>query len=216
MKRHYELILFVVIGFIAATMIAFSGEVPAMILSGEVPPIGVQEFTSSPEASLIWQILAGQGTWGALIFAVVGLLWKFAKPYLDAWIASKRLNTLYSFAQTAFMSTKQTYTDNIKAASADGILTEEEAKEAMQRSKEVFIALCKTQGIDVVKEYGIEFIEWLLEKFVGDSKLVEAAISPFSKSSSEPVPEPPLPDLSSLQPFAQQSAMSKGTQKGSK
>ncbi len=177
-----------------------------------VPAITAQQFsdvasevaqtaTGSDEASIIWQILSGQGTWGALLFALVGLIWKFAKPYLDQWVALKRLETLYTFAQTAVKSTSQTLVDNLRAKSEDGKLTKEEAKESMDTAKDVFIALCKTQGIDVVKEYGMEFIEWLIEKFVGESKEL-AAIAPFSAQSWVPTPktvqaaqQPPLPDL---------------------
>ncbi len=161
------------------------------------------------DAGIFWEILAGQGTWGALLFAVVGLLWKFAKPYLDQWVAAKRLETLYTFAQTASKSTQQTLTDNLRAASADGKLTKEEAAEALEAAKKTFIALCRTQGIDVVKEYGAEFVTWLIEKFVGDSKeaeLLKAVALPLSGrtvQTAQATQSPPLPDLQPLQPFAQ-------------
>ncbi len=161
------------------------------------------------DAGLFWEIMAGQGTWGALLFAVVGLLWKFAKPYLDQWVAEKRLQTLYNFAQTSVQSTKQTLTDGLRAASADGKLTKDEAKQSFDDAKGTFIALCKTQGIDVVKEYGSEFVTWLIEKFVGDSKeaeLLKAVALPLSGrtvQTAQETQQPPLPDLQPLQPFAQ-------------
>ncbi len=153
------------------------------------------------DAGIFWEILAGQGTWGALLFAVIGLLWKFSKPYLDQWVATKRLETLYGFAQTAVKSTKQTLTDNLRAASADGKLTKEEADESLEAAKNTLIALCRTQGIDVVKEYGAEFVTWLIEKFVGDSKeaeLLKAVALPLSGhtvQTEQAAQEPPLPDL---------------------
>lgn len=158
------------------------------------------DTATTDEASIIWTILAGQGPWGVLLFAILGVVWKFSKPYLDAWVASKKLETLYGFAKTAVQSVKQTYVDEIKAASADGTLTNEEKAVALNKAKTVFIALAKTQGIDVVKEYGMELIELLIEKFVGDSKEASVIVPlsdelPMPTSVKNKVQEPPLPDL---------------------
>ncbi|MCC8190895.1 MAG: hypothetical protein LIP77_09745 [Planctomycetes bacterium] len=51
------------------------------------------ETDTSAAASSIWLILAGEGTWGAVLVAVVGVLWKVAKPYLDEWAGASWKNS---------------------------------------------------------------------------------------------------------------------------
>lgn len=194
-----------ILAFIFITFSAFASEVPS---------ISPEDFSSDDSASAIWSILAGEGIWGAFLFGAIGLIWRFAKPYLEAWIAEKKLGTLYEFARTAVTHTRQTYTDAMKSAGADGKWTEAEKNEALSRCRRTFIALCKTQGIDVVREYGEDFIEWLIEKFVGDDSLEAKALKAVALPLSVPtvqtgagIPQPPLPDLQPLQPFAQHSAM---------
>ncbi len=191
--RHKALIFS---AFLVSVIIGFA----LLCFGSEVPPISSGDFEGTV-ASEIWMILAGQGTWGALLFAFIGLVWKFAKPYLDQWATAKRLDLLYGFAQTAVINVRQTYTDAIKASSADGKLTNEEKDEALARAKAVLIGLAKSQGIDIVKEYGLDFLDWIIEKFVGNGKdadLLKAVAGPLSgltQKTAQAIPQPPLPDL---------------------
>ncbi len=170
----------------------------------EVPPITASEFViASSEAHWIWSALAGTGTAGAIFYALMRMIWKLAKPYLDEWVAARKIEKLYAFAEVAVRSTAQTYSESCKAANKDGKLTEEEIKEARSLAQSALIAIAKTQGIDIAKEYGLDVVNWLIEHFVSkigiESKALKAVAVPLSESR-QPVPEPPLPDLAYRRP----------------
>ena len=151
------------------------------VCAGEAPAVDL-----SPEASVIWSILAGQGTWGVLIFAVLGVLWKWAKPYLEAWMAERKLKRLYEAVRDGIAGTWQTFADPIKEASADGKLTEAEAKAAKEKCKSYIIAYMKAQGVDVIREYGHGLLDYLIEAVLRQLKLDNALVKAVAL---------PLPDL---------------------
>ncbi len=166
-------------------------------ICGDVPPITAADFGDvTADAHWIWSALAGTGTAGAILYGLLRTIWKFAKPYLDETIAARKLEKLYAFAEVAVRSTAQTYVEACKTANNDGKLTEAEMKEARNLAQSALIAIAKTQGIDIAKEYGLDVVNWLIEHFVSklgiESKTLKAVAAPLS-ASRRPAQEPPLP-----------------------
>ena len=157
-----------------------------------VPPISAAEFADGPEAAFIWQFLAGHGTWGAILFAVVGVIWKIAKPYLDTWMKERKLATLWNAATTAVVGALQTYVEAAKAENG-GKLTAEMAAHAREIARNYMVAFMKTQGVDVIREYGQDVLDYMIEAILRMLKLDNAALktvaAPLSDSVSLPIPE---------------------------
>jgi hypothetical protein len=62
------------------------------------------------------------------------------------------------------------YVKTIKESREDGKLTEEEARCARQRAQEAAIEFGRTQGIDVLRELGTEYIDLAIAKLVKQLK----------------------------------------------
>lgn len=97
---------------------------------------------------------------------VLGLLWAFFKStewYTEHVIKPNRAKALDSI-QAGVQHVYETYTREIKTASADGHLSDDERKIARGLAKEAAIAYGKTNGVDIIKTVGQEFIDLYLEK----------------------------------------------------
>ncbi|MCC8189071.1 MAG: hypothetical protein LIP77_00350 [Planctomycetes bacterium] len=143
-------------------------------------------------ASSFWLILAGEGTWGAILVAVVGVLWKFAKPYLDEWAERRKLDKLLLAVETGVGGCKALYTDELKKANADGKLTADEVAYIRRKCREYIVSFMAAQGVDALKEYGPVVIDMLCEWMLDRIKLpsaVKAVAAPLSASVSPPIPE---------------------------
>ena len=188
------------LGLLSAGCVAVAAGVPAASPAdfGTVSTAAVTAINESPEAHWIWSALAGIGAGGTILYGIMRLVWKIAKPYLDEWVAKRKLERLLSVIEIAVKSTGQVFVDNIKAGHEDGKLTEEEAKEALNQAQDAAIAIAKTQGMDIVKEYGLEAINWIIEYFVGkmggENKVLKAVAAPLPASASAPI-SAPIPDL---------------------
>lgn len=156
----------------------------ALAFAIDVPPITAAEFADSPKASFIWQFLAGQGAWGAVLFAIVRVVWKFAKPYLDEWMRQRRLATLWNAVTTGVVGALQTYVEAAKAAGG-GKLTEEQAAHARDLARTYTVSFMKTQGVDVIREYGQDVLDYLIEAILRNLKIDNAAL----KAVVAPLPE---------------------------
>ena len=174
------------IGFVLLALVALTFCVwpAALSFAGDVPPITAAEFTDSPEAAFIWQLLAGQGAWGAVLFAIVGVVWKFAKPYLDEWMRQRKLSTLWDAATTGVVGALQTYVEAAKDENG-GKLTEEMAAHARDLARSYIIAFMKTQGVDVIRVYGQAVLDFMIEAILRKLKLDNAAL----KAVVAPLPE---------------------------
>lgn len=160
-----------------------------MLFAGDIPGVSAADF-ESPEAKAIWSILAGQGPWGALLFGIIAVLYAIFKPMISAWVKSKVSDShatfianLYNIVEAGVLGVKQTYTDVVKAASADGKLTEDEVKEAKARCRQFVIDHFKAQGVDILKEYGHAALDMLIEavlaRFKMDNPVVRAVALPL-------------------------------------
>lgn len=177
-------------GFALLALVALAFCVcPALAFSGDVPGVTAADF-DSPEAAAIWSILAGQGVWGAILFAIVGVVWKVAKPYLDEWMRQRRLSTLWDAATTGVIGALQTYVEAAKSENG-GKLTEDMAAHAREMARNYMVAFMKTQGVDILREYGQDVLDYLIEAILRQLKLDNAALKAVTAPLSASAPLPP-------------------------
>ena len=160
MKRIVCVMLWVVLAM--AATVAVGADLPGSVTAADF---------GSPEANALWAILAGQGVWGAVLFGILGVVWKIGRPYLDEWVKKHRLATLFAVVEVGVEGIQATYVDAIKEASKDGKLTEEEAKIAIQKCRAYVIEFLKAQGIDVIREFGHGALDMAIEAAVAKLKL---------------------------------------------
>lgn len=128
--------------------------------------------------------LAGDGIWPGFIFAVLVFAYKLLRPYILEALAKSRLDAIYTAVEKGVAATYEEYTKDIKAASADDKLTEQEAAEARRRATAFAVSTLKSVGVDVLKTYGQEWLDRLIAAFVGESKAATMA-----KQVLVPLPE---------------------------
>ncbi len=178
------------ISIVLLAVVALACVCPAF--AGDVPPITAADFGSaSPEANPLWAILAGQGPLGAAIMGIVALLYRMFRPMILTWMAEKRLERLYLAAESSASLINVTYVEGMKKANADGKLTEDERRYVFQQCKAQLVAIMRTQGVDIVKEYGDDLVSGVIELVVSRLNVpdpVKAALRPL-----DALPQPPLP-----------------------
>lgn len=158
--------------------------VSCAVFAGDVPGVSAADF-ESPAAGAIWSILAGQGVWGAILFGVLGLLWRIGRPFLEEWARSRRLETLYLAVETGVGGVQATYVEAIKQASQNGKLTEEQKAAAFALCRNYVISFLKTQGIDVIREYGDAILKMLIEHILSRLKIN----NPAARAVIAPLPD---------------------------
>lgn len=172
-------------GAIIGILIAIAMAAAAGAANGaDVPGIAVSDFESVVLAHPVWGWLAGEGLWAGVAVAVAALVYKLLKPYITAKLADLQLTELYMAVEAGVTATYETYTKAIKASSADGKLTAEEAAQARALAREYAIYFMQTNGVDILKSYGAKMIDGLIEYFVGKSKAANVA-----KAVLAPLPE---------------------------
>lgn len=129
-------------------------------------------------ANIIWSILGGVGVWGALFVLLTTFAWKYLGPFLAELSKKWKIERLYNAVEDAMHGVAQTYMDEIKDKAKDGKVTEAEAAHARELAKDFLIDFMKKQGVDVVREYGHELIDFLIEAFVKNLKLWEDNSNP--------------------------------------
>lgn len=181
------LVVFATVALASDSVMDFSTKSVTLPFTG-VPPLTAGELTASPEASWIWLFLSGEGLWGSIFVAVFGIIYKVVRPILLDWLKSRRLDKLYLAAETCATAMRQKYVDGMKAANADGKLTKEEAEQVFNDCKNVLRQYMLTQGIDIIKEYGDEVVNVIIEYIVGQLK------NPIARAVALPLDDsPPLP-----------------------
>lgn len=169
---------FVVAGF-AALCVRFA-------VAADVPPLTAAEL--SPAAGPIWLFLAGEGFWGAIVLGVAGFVYKMARPYVLAWVGERKLAKLYLAVEACVAQTQAVYVEGMKAANSDGKLTEDEKDEVLSACRRAVVAHMRTQGVDVLKEYGDAFVDALIELVLSrlQNPLVKAVARPLPDSAPLP------------------------------
>lgn len=133
--------------------------------------------------STVTIIVAVITTLGSVITAAIGWLAKRGVNYLDqktkvldeaSEIQKKEAvkQKIIDVVTLAARATMQTYVDEIKAKSADGKLTKEEASDAFKKTFEQALTILKQDGIEVTKDV----LAVVVEAVVGKLKLEKNAL----------------------------------------
>jgi hypothetical protein len=104
--------------------------------------------------------------WMEIVLTILTLAWGFFKTtewYTANVSQPKRERALLSI-QAAVREVYETYTRELKAANADGKLTDEERKEARSRARDAAIAYGKANGVDLIATLGDAFMDVYLER----------------------------------------------------
>lgn len=183
------------LGFVVVVAVAIlSPGLFSPALGGLVPPVSPADFAAdaaASEAHPVWLILAGEGFWGAIVVGLAGFAYRFLRPYVLAWLEERKLAKLFLAAEACVARNNALYVEQMKAANADGRLTEDEAAVVFRRCRENLVEFMRSQGVDIVKEYGDLFVDAIIELIVARLKnpLARAVAAPLSASSaSAPLP----------------------------
>lgn len=110
-----------------------------------------------------------------LIGAALGGLWTLFKA-TDLWarLSKEKYSAAILALEAGVNVTYETYVKEIKAASADGKLTDNERKVARERARQAGIDYAKKNGIDLIKVLGEDYIDVWIEKILRKIRGVEA------------------------------------------
>lgn len=151
------------------------------VAAAGAPAVTGADFSVSPEAHWIWALLASDAVRNVWIYllttgiaAVVGWL---------KWRGTIRERAMM-FLAAGVRETYEEYVRKIKAASADGKLTDDERREAVRQAIERAKQYALAEGVDLLKYVAKETLPALIDSIVRRFK-GEAALS---------IPLP-LPDL---------------------
>jgi hypothetical protein len=106
-----------------------------------------------------------------VVGTVLGGIWTAFRS--SEWFSRARQRRYFSALralEAGVELTYRTYVKTIKESREDGKLTEEEARCARERAQEAAIEFGRTQGIDVLRELGTEYIDLAIAKLVKQLK----------------------------------------------
>ena len=109
----------------------------------------------------------GSQTGLTVISAVIGAVWTAFKS--SEWrenARTRRYAKAVEALEAGVEQTYRTYVQAIKAAREDGKLTEEERKQARELARDAAIEFGRTQGVDVLREVGAEYVDVWIAKLV--------------------------------------------------
>ena len=102
-----------------------------------------------------------------LVTAILGAVWTaFRSSDWYRRVCERRYATALHALEAGVELTYRTYVQAIKGSRADGKLTDDEMRQARQQARDAAIEFGRTQGIDVVRELGGEYIDLLIAKLV--------------------------------------------------
>lgn len=163
-----------------------------------VEPPSPQEFGNPIVVDAVapwWGVLVGDGFWAVVIGGILGAVYKVLRPVLLSWLHQHRLGQLFVIVETGVSGFKATLTDKYKQAGG-GKLTPSQAAEIKAACKVYILHFAATQGIDVLREYGDDviniLIEWMLEKIKKEGGTAGTIVANLGR-----VVAPPLPELGS-------------------
>jgi len=103
----------------------------------------------------------------ALVGTVLGGIWTvFRSSEWHQRAQRRRCSRSLQALEAGVELTYRTYVQAIKEARADGKLTAEEAGEARRRARDAAVEFGRTQGVDVLRELGGEYIDLWISKLV--------------------------------------------------
>lgn len=180
-----------IVAVVLTSAAALAGAAPLTTFEIADTPVASVSALNAAEANPIWLVLAGEGFWGAIVVGIAGFVYKLARPYVVAWMEERKLARLYLAIEAYVAKSNADYVEGMKAANADGKLTEEEAAAVFRKCKDNLVEFMRTQGTDIIKEYGDVFVDALIELLVSRLKnpLAKAVAGPLSASSvTAPLP----------------------------
>lgn len=171
---------------VAAIALAFTC---AAVFGGDVPPpISPSEFPDTiiaapaPAAGWFWTLLASPEAAAVILTLVSGVAGILMR---HRWVVKWRLERAIQCLAAGVRETYEEYVRTAQKAHADGKLTTEERDQAMRMALEKAKTYACTQGFDLAKAYGKEFLPVIVERLIG-----------IQKASGRGFPlEPPLPEL---------------------
>lgn len=102
-----------------------------------------------------------------LVTAVLGSIWTVLKS--GEWVEQAR-GRRYAKAVEALEAgvelTYRTYVREIKQSRTDGRLTNEEMREARRHARNAAVEFGRTQGLDVMRELGVQYVDLAISKLV--------------------------------------------------
>jgi len=102
-----------------------------------------------------------------VVGGVLGAVWTFFRSTkLYRRLQKKRFSKAVEALEAAVDLTYRTYVREIKVAREDGKLTDAEIAEARRRAREAAIEFGRTQGVDVLRELGANYIDLWIGKIV--------------------------------------------------
>lgn len=106
-----------------------------------------------------------------VVGGVLGAAWTFFQSTnLYRRLRNDRFSKAVVALEAAVDLTYRTYVREIKAAREDGKLTDAEIAEACRRARDAAIEFGRTQGVDVLRELGANYIDLWIGKIVNRLK----------------------------------------------
>jgi hypothetical protein len=85
-------------------------------------------------------------------------------------VSERRYNKALQALEAGIELTYRTYVRAIKQSREDGKLTDEERQQARRQARQAAIEFGRSQGVDVAREVGAEYMDALIAKLVGKLK----------------------------------------------
>ncbi len=107
----------------------------------------------------------------SLIAGITGTIW--AAVQSSSWFSRLRDDRTRRAIQCLESAVRQVYEEYvraIKAASADGILTDDERRRARELARDRAIAIARTEGIDLIATLGREHLDLWIERVLRSIK----------------------------------------------
>lgn len=109
------------------------------------------------------------------VIAAIGALWAMFKldERISAWTATKQsaaLSKLEGIVTKAIAETSKEYTDQLKAARADGKISEEEARVAMTIALNKVRSIAREEGLNLIQLAACQYLPGLVEKVLTKNK----------------------------------------------
>jgi len=118
-----------------------------------------------------------------VILLVIGYLYTATiRPRLVAWVEDRNLSTLLFAVEQGVAACYEKFTKSYKEKAVDGKLTKEQAESIMTECRAFVIDMAKSQGLDLIKTYSTNVIDYLCE-----AKLAELKESSLKKSALLPL-----------------------------
>ena len=160
--------------FVVASVLAFS----AVAFAAEVPGVSPADFDGR-EAGWFWMFLAGdmmQTAWLWITTTGVALVVGWLK-----WENSKKEKVVL-FVAAGVRQAYEEYVRHVKAASADGKLSDDERREATRRAIEYAVQYAKNDGFDLLTAYAKEalpaLVDAIVRKIRGEAALAKSPLLP--------------------------------------